>query len=108
MKKNKFKILAVITARGNSKRLPKKNIIKLGNKPLILWSIDIAKKINDICDVLVSTDNSDIASIAKNSGAMVPWLRPKRFSTDKSKSVSTVIHALRWYEKHISFIVFNK
>ena len=91
-------ILALITARGGSKRLPGKNIKLLGGKPLIEWSIDIAKNITDICDVLVSTDDQFIAEVARNAGVLVPWLRPAELASDTSSSVDVALHALKWYE----------
>lgn len=94
-----MRILALITARGGSKRLPRKNIKILGNKPLIAWSIEVVNGIQDICDVLVSTDDSEIANISIQNGALVPWLRPENLSTDFSKSVDVALHALDWYEK---------
>jgi CMP-N,N'-diacetyllegionaminic acid synthase len=94
-----MRILALITARGGSKRLPGKNMRLLGGKPLIVWSIDVAKGIAEICDLLVSTDDSKIAEIAKNSGALVPWLRPTNLATDKASSEAVALHALDWYEK---------
>jgi len=92
------KILALITARGGSKRLPGKNIKLLGGKPLIVWSIDIVKDIADICDILVTTDDLDIAGVALNAGALVPWLRPANLANDTASSVDAVLHALNWYE----------
>jgi len=94
-----MRILALVTARGGSKRIPGKNIRLLGGKPLIQWSIDVVKDIPDICDVLVTTDDSKIADIARNSGALVPWLRPAELATDTASSVDVCIHALDWYEK---------
>jgi CMP-N,N'-diacetyllegionaminic acid synthase len=94
-----MKILALITARGGSKRLPGKNIKVLGSKPLIVWSIESAKGIRDICDVLVSTDDIEIAQVAEKAGAFVPWLRPEELATDTATSVDVCIHALDWYEK---------
>jgi CMP-N,N'-diacetyllegionaminic acid synthase len=94
-----MRILALITARGGSKRIPEKNMRPLGGKPLIAWSIDVAKGIAEICDLLVSTDDSKIAEIAKNSGALVPWLRPANLATDKASSEEVALHALDWYEK---------
>ncbi|PIR26646.1 MAG: acylneuraminate cytidylyltransferase family protein [Deltaproteobacteria bacterium CG_4_10_14_0_2_um_filter_43_8] len=91
-------ILALITARGGSKRLPGKNIRTLAGKPLIAWSIDVAKDISSICDILVSTDAPEIADIARSAGAMVPWLRPLELATDTSTSVDVCLHALDWYE----------
>lgn len=93
-----MKILALILARGGSKRLPGKNIRKLGGKPLIVWSIDAAKKISAISDILVSTDCSDIAAISRREGALLPWLRPSNLSTDTASSVDAALHALDWYE----------
>jgi len=92
-------ILALITARGGSKRLPGKNLRSLGGKPLIVWSIEVAKKIPAICDTLVSTDDSAIARVARNAGAYVPWLRPAELATDTASSVDVCLHALEWYER---------
>ncbi|AOP33683.1 cytidylyltransferase [Leptospira tipperaryensis] len=93
-----MKLLAIIPARGGSKRLPGKNVRILGNKPLIVWSIDVAKVVPEICDTLVSTDDSKIAEVAKQNGALVPWLRPSQLATDTSLSIDVVLHALDWYE----------
>jgi CMP-N-acetylneuraminic acid synthetase len=93
-----MKVLALIPARGGSKRLPGKNSIELGGKPLISWSIEVTKDISEICSTLVSTDDEVIAQIAQNSGAMVPWLRPSNLSQDDSSSSDVAIHALDWYE----------
>lgn len=93
-----MRILALITARGGSKRLPGKNIRVLGDKPLIVWSIDVARDIPEICDILVSTDDTAIASVCSDAGALVPWLRPAELATDTASSVDVVLHALDWYE----------
>ena len=93
-----MRILAVIPARGGSKRLPGKNTKLLGGRPLIVWSIDMAKTIPGVCDILVSTDNSSIASISSTAGALVPWLRPGELATDTATSADVVLHALDWYE----------
>jgi len=92
------RILAVITARGGSKRVPGKNIRLLGGRPLIEWSIDVAKNNADIGDVLVSTDEPAIAKVARRADALVPWLRPPELSTDSAASVDVCLHALDWYE----------
>lgn len=93
-----MKILAVITARGGSKRLPGKNIKPLGGKPLIAWSIDAARASACCVDVLVSTDDPAIADVAKAYGASVPWLRPTELATDTTGSVEVMLHAVDWYE----------
>ena len=95
-----MKILALITARGGSKRIPNKNIKSLCGKPLIEWSILALNGIDYICDILVSTDSESVAKISNKAGAMVPWLRPKNLSEDSSSSVDVAIHALDWYQEH--------
>jgi CMP-N,N'-diacetyllegionaminic acid synthase len=92
------RILALIPARGGSKRLPGKNIRLLGGKPLIAWSIDVAKDIPEICEILISTDDPAIASVCKDRGTSVPWLRPSELATDTASSVDVALHALDWYE----------
>lgn len=92
-----MKILALITARGGSKRLPGKNVRPLAGKPLIVWSIDVVRDIPEICDILVSTDDPGIAEISRNAGALVPWLRPAELATDTAGSVDVALHALDWY-----------
>ena len=95
-----MRVLALIAARGGSKRLPGKNIRMLGGKPLLAWSIDSARGFPEICDVLVSTDDPSIANVAKKEGALVPWLRPTELATDTATSADVCIHALDWYEKN--------
>ena len=92
-------ILAVITARGNSKGLPGKNIKILGGKPLIAYSIEIALKSLMITDCIVSTDALDIADIAKKYGANVPFIRPKELAEDKTPHVPVMQHAIDFMEK---------
>ena len=93
-----MKILALILAREGSKRLPGKNTRVLGGKPLVIWSIDAVKDNEMICDILVSTDSEEIASICREAGGYVPWLRPSELATDQASSVDAAIHALSWYE----------
>lgn len=93
-----MKILALVPARGGSKRLSGKNILPLGGKPLIAWSIDVARDIPQICDALVSTDDPAIANVARQAGALVPWMRPAQLATDTATSLEVALHALDWYE----------
>jgi len=93
-----LKILAVIPARGGSKRLPNKNILLLGDVPLICWTIELAKKIEAVCEILVSTDSPVIAEISKSAGASVPWLRPENLSSDEASSVDVANHAVQYYQ----------
>lgn len=93
-----MRILALVPARGGSKRLPGKNIAILGGKPLIAWSIDVARGVPEICDVLVSTDDAAIAEAARRAGALMPWMRPAELATDTATSLDVALHTLDWYE----------
>ena len=91
MKKLKsVKILCVILARGGSKGIPYKNIYKINNHPLISYTIEAAKKSKYIKKVYVSTDDKKIAQQAKLYGGIIPFLRPKKFATDKTTSVDAL------------------
>jgi CMP-N-acetylneuraminic acid synthetase len=94
-----MKILALIPARGGSKRLPGKNTKNLGGLPLIVWSIRAARESGCCMDVIVSTDDAEIASVATAHGASVPWLRPAELATDTATSVDVALHALQMAEK---------
>jgi len=96
-------VLAIIPARGGSKGIPKKNIKILGGFPLIAYSIVAAKKSQEIDRVIVSTDSEEIAEIAKNYGAEVPFLRPAEFSQDKSPDKDFVLHALKWFKENENY-----
>ena len=96
MKKN---ILAVIPARGNSKGILKKNIVKILGKPLIYYTIKEAKKSKFITDLILSTDSKEIKIIAKKLGVEVPFLRPKNLSTDFIPSLPVIKHATHFMEK---------
>lgn len=90
--------LAIIPARGGSKRLPGKNIKPLNGKPLIAWSIDAARKAKKISQTIVSTDSQDIANCASEYGADIPFLRPSDIAGDKSSVVDALRHAVIFYE----------
>ncbi|MFH0869431.1 MAG: acylneuraminate cytidylyltransferase family protein [archaeon] len=92
-------ILAIIPARGGSKRLPGKNIMKFCGKPMIAWTIDSAKGCRHISRVIVSTDDKKIASIAKKHGAEVPFMRPEHLATDTATTVSVIEHALSFLKE---------
>jgi len=94
-----MKILAVIPARGGSKRVPGKNIRYLGGKPLICWTIESVKGIPEVTDILVSTDDEKIAEVARTAGTSVPWLRPRPLATDTSKAIDVVLYEINRYEK---------
>jgi CMP-N-acetylneuraminic acid synthetase len=93
-----LRLLALIVARGGSKRLPGKNIRRLGENPLIVWSVNVVKGIPEVCDILVSTDDAATAQVARDAGALVPWMRPAELATDTASSLGVCLHALDWYE----------
>ncbi|OGY43097.1 MAG: hypothetical protein A2729_05805 [Candidatus Buchananbacteria bacterium RIFCSPHIGHO2_01_FULL_39_14] len=99
MGKTKKEILAVIPARGGSKGVPKKNIKLLCGKPLIVWTITEAKKSKYLTRIIVSTDDEEIAEIAKRNGAEVPFLRPSEISGDLSTDVEFLLHALNFLKQ---------
>jgi len=92
------KFLGIIPARAGSKRLPKKNIRILGDKPLISWSIDAAKNSEYLDNIIITTDSDEIISISKNHGIDVPFKRPSHLAEDDSTSVDTVYHAIDYLE----------
>src|ERR1017187_7476924 len=87
---NGKRVIAVIPARGGSKSIPGKNIRSLGGKPLIAWSIDVARQVSEVDRIIVSTDDSQIASVARDHGAEV-YQRPAHLATDEA----LVIDALK-------------
>ncbi|WP_022941180.1 cytidylyltransferase domain-containing protein [Psychromonas hadalis] len=103
MTKNK-KILAIIPARGGSKRLPRKNILPLAGKPLIAWTIEAAIKSDIFDEVMVNTDNQEIADVAEKFGAKVPFMRPEHLASDTASSLDVIKHTLLWYrDKGVHF-----
>jgi CMP-N,N'-diacetyllegionaminic acid synthase len=89
------RIVAIIPARGGSKRLPRKNILDLVGKPLIAWTIEAGLKSKYVDRVIVSTDDEEIAEISKKYGADVPFIRPMELAGDTSSSMSVVRHAIQ-------------
>ena len=93
MYKNK-KILAVIPARGGSKGIPSKNIIEVGGKPLIKYTIDCAKNSKYIDRVVISTDSEEIKRVSIECGGDVPFMRPKELASDTSKTIDCIVHTV--------------
>ena len=88
--------LAVIPARGGSKRIPRKNIRPFGGRPMIAWSIDAALNSGCFDQVVVSTDDAEIADVARTAGATVPFLRPPALADDHTGTIPVVAHAVQW------------
>jgi CMP-N-acetylneuraminic acid synthetase len=94
MFKNKHKVLAVITARGNSKGLVRKNVLDLAGIPLIAWTIKAAHQSKYITKVILSSDDDEIINVAERFDCDVPFRRPSELATDDASSVDVVCHAL--------------
>jgi CMP-N-acetylneuraminic acid synthetase len=88
-------VFALVTARGGSKGVPGKNIAMVAGKPLIAWSIEAGLRAACVDRVIVSTDDEAIASVARERGADVPFLRPAELARDDTPGVEPVLHALR-------------
>ncbi|MEK7178867.1 MAG: acylneuraminate cytidylyltransferase family protein, partial [Patescibacteria group bacterium] len=97
--RKKIRTIAVIPARGGSKGFPGKNIIPLGGKPLIAWSIEAAKKSKLVERVIVTTDDEKIASIAREYGAEVPFIRPAELAQDDTPPDPVLKHVLQFLEE---------
>ena len=92
--------LAIIPARGGSKRIPRKNIKPFGGQPIIAWAIRAAIESQCFGRIIVSTDDSEIADVAKIHGAEVPFIRPPELSDDHTGTIPVIAHAIEWQNKH--------
>ncbi|TAK04874.1 acylneuraminate cytidylyltransferase family protein [Patescibacteria group bacterium] len=90
-------VYGLITARGGSKSVPKKNIKDLCGKPLIAWTIEAAKSAPSIDRLVCSTDSEEIAAVAREFGAETPFLRPAEFAQDLTPDLPVLEHALTWF-----------
>jgi CMP-N,N'-diacetyllegionaminic acid synthase len=99
--------LALITARGGSKSIPRKNIKLFGGKPLIAWAIETALSSRAVDDVVVTTDDEEIAMTAKEWGAEVPFLRPAELAADDSPGIDPILHALAQLGSHDQVVVLQ-
>lgn len=96
----KKRILAIITARGGSKGIPRKNIKELNGKPLIGHTIETAKKSIFLTRCILSTDDQEIAEVAENFGCDVPFMRPNELAQDNSTSIPVIQHAIQWLREN--------
>lgn len=92
--------VAIIPARGGSKRIPRKNIKEFCGKPMIAWSIEAAKASKCFDRIVVSTDDREIADVALEWGATVPFIRPVELSDDYTGTVPVIRHAVEWLCEH--------
>jgi pseudaminic acid cytidylyltransferase len=92
--------ICVIPARGGSKRIPRKNIKAFNGKPIIAYSIEAALESNCFDQVIVSTDDNEIAEVARTYGAKVPFIRPAKLSNDYAGTIPVIKHTIEWLEGH--------
>lgn len=91
-------VVGVITARGGSRSIPRKNIVPVAGKPLIVWTIEAALKSSSLSRVILSTDDTEIAKVARQWGAEVPFIRPAKLAQDDSPHIPVIIHTVEWLE----------
>jgi len=97
---NQREVVAIVPARGGSKSIPRKNIRAFAGHPLLAYSIAAALQSNVVTRVIVSTDDEEIASVARTYGAEVPFLRPASLAQDETTDFPVFEHALRWFAEH--------
>jgi N-acylneuraminate cytidylyltransferase len=102
---NNKKIIAVIPARGGSKRLPRKNVLPLNGKPLIAWSIEAAQNSKYIDSIFVSTDDKEVAEVSREFGVDVPELRPEELASDTATTESVIFYTLNKFGQDADVVV---
>jgi len=102
--KKQANVVGIIPARGGSKGVPKKNIKEFGGFPMIAYSIAAGQMSQKIDRCIVSTDSQEIANIAKEYDADVPFLRPSEMATDSSTDIEYIKHAISWFEENEGYI----
>ncbi len=97
--------VAIIPARGGSKRIPRKNIRNFAGRPIIAYSIEAASRCGLFDHIVVSTDDDEIAAVAREYGAETPFVRPHDLADDHTGTMAVVAHAAGWLAEHIGFDV---
>jgi CMP-N-acetylneuraminic acid synthetase len=97
--RDSLQVLAVVPARGGSKGIPRKNLQLLGGKPLVAHAVEVARASRLVTRVLCSTDDPEIADVARTAGAEVPFLRPAELARDTSEDWPVFVHVLDWLER---------
>jgi N-acylneuraminate cytidylyltransferase len=95
-----IRTLGLIPARGGSKGIARKNLTCLAGRPLIAHTIESAKKASSLDRVIVSTDDEEIAAVARSFGAEVPFMRPAELAEDATPDLPVFVHALEWLQQH--------
>ena len=92
------RVLGLITARGRSKGIPRKNLRRVAGRPLIAWTIEAAKASRLLDRILLSTDDPEIAEVGRRYGVDVPFLRPAELASDWSPVIDAALHAFQWLD----------
>lgn len=98
-------VLGLIAARGGSKGVPRKNLKFVGGKPLIAWTVEAARRAETVDRVILSSDDAEIAQVARAHGCEVPFVRPAELATDEAMMLDVVRHAIRILEKSYDYVV---
>lgn len=98
-------ILAVIPARGGSKGLPHKNILPLGGRPLLAWTVTAARSSRLLDRFVLSSEDQEIIAVARSLGCEVPFVRPRELADDDTPGILPVLHALRVLPEHYDYVV---
>jgi CMP-N-acetylneuraminic acid synthetase len=99
--------LALIPARGGSKGIPRKNVREIAGKPLIAWTIEAALAAEGISRVVVSTEDEEIAAVARQCGADVPFMRPAELATDDAPGIAPILHAAQQLPQHEAILLLQ-
>jgi CMP-N,N'-diacetyllegionaminic acid synthase len=98
-----MRILGIIPARGGSKGVPRKNIKLLNGKPLLQYTTEIALESQYLTDVILSSEDKQIITVAESLGIQVPFIRPSALADDQTPTIDVIIHALEWYGNQAIF-----
>src|SRR5262245_16834240 len=93
-------VLGLITARGGSKGIPRKNLVPLLGRPLLAYTCEAALASTSLARVVLSTDDEEIASVGRAEGIEVPFMRPAELSRDDTPSIDVAVHAVQWLATH--------
>ena len=93
-------VLGLILARGGSKSIPKKSIAPCAGKPLLAYTVEAAQHAKGLDRLVISTDDHEMAEVARGLGVEVPFMRPKELAEDTTPDFPVLEHAIKWFEEH--------
>ncbi len=101
---NKPEVLATVTARGGSKRIPKKSIVPLLGKPSMVWVLEVLKKSKTITRIIVDTDDEEMAKVGRAAGAEIPFMRPRELASDSAGHLAVLKHELEFFKEKEGYV----